>query len=243
MRDHTGHPFRTPAGSPLEPVHRIAILHADRDEAGGAIVLANVGDRLRFWISRSRDGNLELAGAIHGGVSSRFDLAGPDQQLVATDYKVGLLFSALFGGLAARAELYHVSSHLGDEFILDTGAQPVSTSREGLDILLQGSPFPGLVLYGGPGILVRTSNDFDRLSLRGGADWESASPGRARLYASIDLFSWAEVGWAPSLASEVGLALGQRVRIGMLLQVGRSRTEQFFREPEILIGSSISYVR
>ena len=243
IRDPDGHPFRTPVGSPLEPAHRLGFFRAARDSLRDGIGSADLGDRLSFWIRRDPDGPVEFAGSIQGGAFSRFDLTGPDQTLIEVHYRIGVLLRARLGALAARAEIYHVSSHLGDEFLLDTGARPISTSREGLEVLVQGSPLPGLTVYGGPGVLLRTSRDFDPLSLRAGADWESSPAARARLYASLHLFGWAELGWEPALAGEVGAAIGRGARLGFVLGLGPSRAEQFFRESERLLGLSISYVR
>ena len=90
IRDGNGHPFRTPAGSPLEPVHRLALLSATRDSLRDGIALADIGDRLGFWIRRDPDGEVEYAGAIHGGAFSRFDLGGPDQALIEVHYRPSL---------------------------------------------------------------------------------------------------------------------------------------------------------
>ena len=243
IRDPNGHPFRTPSGSPLEPVHRLALLSATRDSLRHGIALADIGDRLGFWIRRDPDGKVEVAGAMHGGVFSRFDLGGPDQALIEVHYRVGILLRARLGEVAARAELYHVSSHLGDEFLLDTGTRPISTSREGMELLLQGSPAPGLTVYGGPGVLLRATPDFEPLSLRAGAAWESAPRGRVRLYASVDYFGWAELEGKPAVAAEFGVALAQGTRIGLLMGFGPSRAEQFLRQSERLIGFAVSHVR
>ena len=243
IRDRNGYPFRTPAGSPLEPVHRLALVSATRDSLRDGIALAHVGDRLGFWIRRDPDGEVEYSGAVHGGAFSRFDLGGPDQALIEVHYRIGVLLRARFGEVAARAELYHVSSHLGDEFLLDSGTRPISTSREGLELMLQGSPISGLTVYGGPGALLRATRDFEPLSLRAGAEWESSPGSHARLHASVDLFSWAELDWEPAIAAEFGAGLGRGTRLGLLLGFGPSRAEQFLRQPERLIGLSVSHVR
>lgn len=243
IRDPNGHPFRTPGGSPLEPVHRLALLSATRDSLRDGIALADIGDRLGFWIRRDPDGEVEYAGAIHGGAFSRFDLGGPDQALIEVHYRIGVLLRARFGEVAARAELYHLSSHLGDEFLLDTGTRPISTSREGLELMLQGSPASGFTVYGGPGVLLRATPDFEPLSLRAGAAWESAPGARARFHASVDYFGWAELEWRPAIAAELGAGLARGTRVGLLLGFGPSRAEQFFRQSERLIGLSVSHVR
>lgn len=243
IRDPNGHPFRTPSGSPLEPVHRLALLSATRDSLRDGIALADIGDRLGFWIRRDPDGEVEFAGAIHGGAFSRFDLGGPDQALIEVHYRIGVLLRARFGEVAARAELYHVSSHLGDEFLLDTGTRPISTSREGMELMLQGSPASGLTVYGGPGVLLRATPDFEPVSLRAGAAWESAPGARARFHASIDYVGWAELDWKPAVTAELGAALAQGTRVGLLLGFGPSRAEQFLRKSERLVGVSVSHVR
>ncbi|MDE2662770.1 MAG: DUF1207 domain-containing protein [Gemmatimonadota bacterium] len=218
-------------------------MSARRDSLRDGIALADVGDRLGFWIRRDPGGKVEYAGAIHGGAFSRFDLGGPDQALIEVHYRIGALLRARFGAVAARAELYHVSSHLGDEFLLDTGARPISTSREGLELMLQGSPASGLTVYGGPGVLLRATTDFEPLSLRAGAAWESAPGARARFHASVDYFGWAELGWEPAIAAELGAGLARGTRVGLLLGFGPSRAEQFLRQSERLIGLSVSHVR
>ena len=243
IRDRNGHPFRTPAGSPREPVHRLAFLAATREAERDGIALADLGDRFGFWIRRDPEGAVEYAGAVHGGVFSRFDLGGPDQALIEVHYRLGVLLRARLGEIAGRAELYHVSSHLGDEFLVDTGTRPISTSREGLEFMLQGSPAPGLAVYGGPGILLRATDDFEPLSVRAGATWESPAGSSPRLLASVDLFAWEELEWKPAIAAEVGAGLGRGSRVGLLLGFGPSRAEQFFRQSERLIGVSVSHVR
>ncbi len=241
--DKNGHPFRTPAGSPLDPIHRIAVVSTDRAGERRTVAFADLGDRLGFWVRRDPTGTFELAGAVLGGAQSRFDLESPNNDFIEVHYRVGFQLRARIGSVAARAELYHVSSHLGDEVLVATGRAPISTSREGLDLLLQGSPIAGLVLYGGPGLVLRSTEGFRTLSVRGGADWESPRTRGLRPYASADFFSWSELDWDPSISIEAGLALGTRTRLGFLAGTGPSRAEQFFRENERVFGLSVSYLR
>jgi len=243
IHDKNGHPFRTLVGSPLDPVHRIAIVSAKRAGERGRIAFADLGDRIGFWIHRDPSGDIELAGAVLGGALSRFDLESTNNDFIEVRYRVGFQLRARIGALAARAELYHVSSHLGDEFLVRTGREPISTSREGLELLLQGSPISGLVLYGGPGFVLRSTEGLQTLSARWGADWETPRASGLRPYASADFFSWSEHDWDPTVALEAGLALGQRVRLGILAGFGPSRAEQFFREDEQVFGVSVSYLR
>lgn len=244
IRDPGGYPFHTPTHSPLEPLIRLGIVHVSRDTASGTVLLPDLGDRLSFWLHRAPAGDFELAGAVAGGVFSRFDLEGSDNEFIEAHYRVGFQLRARYRGLAARAELYHVSSHLGDEFLTRTGREPVSTSREGLELLIQGSPLSGLVVYGGPGVLIRSTEDFDSPSVRAGGMW---SPGKENQsfapYASGEIFAWSELDWDPVASLEAGIRFGRRARLGFTYGRGPSRAEQFFRENEELLGVAFSFLR
>jgi len=241
LHDANGFPFRIPSGSPLEPVHRLAVVGVSRGGETRTTAIAHLGDRLGFWIRRGP--GLELSGALHAGVFSRFDLERPDQEFVEVHYRAGFLFRAHFGPLAARAEIYHVSSHLGDELLVRTGREPISTSREGIEVLVQAAPLDGLVVYGGPGVLLRSTEDLGRLSFRAGADWRQPPAPHPGAYASVEAFAWAESDWDPMIALEAGLALGAHARIGATAGFGPSRAEQFFRESETLAGVAFTFTR
>jgi len=227
----------------LEPVHRLEVIGIDLDGERRQVVEADLGDRLGFWIHRDSTGDFELAGAIHAGAFSRFDLETANNDFIQIHYRLGFLLRARVGAWAARAELYHVSSHLGDEFLVRTGREPISTSREGVEILLQTSPLPGLMVYGGPGLILRTSQGFETPSVRWGLAWELLDSGAIRPYATAAFFSWSQVDWDPSGTFEAGAALGRRTRLGLLFGFGPSRAEQFFDQKDTVIGLSISYLR
>ncbi|MFQ5689015.1 MAG: DUF1207 domain-containing protein [Gemmatimonadota bacterium] len=245
LRDPAGYPFRTPSASPLEPLTRIAIVHTSRDTASRTVALPDLGDRLPFWIRRDPGGPWELAGAVVVGVFSRFDLEGSQNEFIEAHYRAAFQLRARYRGLAARASLYHVSSHLGDEFLQRTGRRPISTSREGVELLLQAAPVAGLLVYGGPGYLLRSTRDFERGSARAGFEWTPSSQSVRFLvpYLTGEIFSWDELDWDPIIALETGLGLGPHVRVGFEYGSGPSRAEQFFREHERVVGLLFSFRR
>lgn len=243
--DPGGHPFRTPIGSAIEPLHRLVFAHVSRDTVERGVVLADLGDRLAFWILRRPEGRVELAGALSAGAFSRFDLQTDRNEFLEVHYRVGFQLRARLGKLAARTELYHVSSHLGDELLVRTGGDPISTSREGVELLLQAAPFPGLTVHAGPGLLLRSTEGLERTSARLGAEWTAsgAEAGGRGPYVAAEAFAWAELDWDPLLAVEGGVAFGPRARLGAVFGAGPSRAEQFFRDAETLVGLSFSYRR
>lgn len=239
-------PFTPPLASPLEPHTRLAPVHVSRGERERWVGLVDLGDRFPFWIHRPDSAAAtgpRLAGSLAGGAFSRFDLEEHGNEFVEVHFRVGFRLRADLGGLEARGELYHVSSHLGDEFLERTGREPISTSREGVELLVAGRPAPTLRLYGGPGLLLRSTEDLGAGSLRAGLDWTPERPrwGAFRPYAAAELFGWAETGWEPTAAVEAGLAFGGgRYRLALLAGAGPTRAEQFLGEDETLWGASFS---
>lgn len=240
LHDAGGHPFRTPAFSPLEPGTRVSVAAVSRDTASRWLALPDFGDRLPFWIRRAPGERWELAGALAAGAFSRFDLQGSNNEFIHAHYRVGLQLRARVDELAGRLELYHVSSHLGDEFLRRTGRVPVSTSREALELLVQAAP-RSVVVYGGPGWIVRSTRSMGRASLRAGALWEPRWPGGSPdPYLGVEAFAWEELDWRPSITAEAGARLGRRIRVAAQLGFGPSRAEQFSSESERVLGVAFS---
>lgn len=256
-------PFVPPAASPLEPVTRLAPVRIRRGDRERWVGLVDLGDRFPFWlrrppcpgtatgggdgggpappVGRAARAGPALAASLAGGAFSRFDLESSQNDFIEVHFRVGLRLLARVGELEARAELYHVSSHLGDEYLLRTGRDPVSTSREGLELLVGGRPLYGLRLYGGAGLLVRSSREFQAASLRAGAEWApEVRRGAFRPYVAAELFAWDEQDWSPAASAEAGLRFGGSYRVGLVAGAGPSRADQFFRENETLVGLSFS---
>lgn len=186
---------------------------------------------------------LELAGAVAGGVFSRFDLEGNGNEFIEAHYRAGFRLRARLRGVESRLELYHVSSHLGDEFLERTGRTPISTSREGVELLVRAAPGGDVSVYGGPGVLLRSTRGLEPLSFRAGVEWRGrpAGPGGFAPYVSAESFWWDELG-TPMTTGEAGVrAVDGRVRLALLAGAGPSRAEQFFPDDdETLWGLSFS---
>ncbi|MFV1986356.1 MAG: DUF1207 domain-containing protein [Gemmatimonadota bacterium] len=239
----TGHPFRMPTISPLESVYRLAPVHVSRGDRSLWLGLAELGDRWSFWLRQRPDERFELSGAFHLKAASRFDLESVQNTFVEITFRVGGYLRARLGKVAARVEVYHVSSHLGDEFLLEEAVERVSTSREGVDFLFQVAPADGLILYGGPGWLIRSTLPLATPSFRVGSEWESTADTWVRPYVGVDANAWAELDWNPQVATEAGIALGRNARLGLLFGFGPPRADQFLYETETLVGLSFTYRR
>src|SRR2546426_4381726 len=94
--------------------------------------LASVGFGQTIGLVRESDWEL----AIAAGVFSQFNMQSATNDLINTDYLVGLPLTYRHGSWATRFRLYHQSSHLGDEYLLHTNAQRVDLTFEAAELLV-----------------------------------------------------------------------------------------------------------
>jgi hypothetical protein len=100
---------------------------------------------------------------LQAGVFSLFDVNSPSgsQDLVNADYAVAMMTSYRSGPISGFVRLFHQSSHLGDEYILNSRS-PVNRlglSYDGVDVKLSYDALDWLRVYGGPGVLFHVSPD------------------------------------------------------------------------------------
>ena len=118
---------------------------------------ANFGETFALYRNAAPlDGQWEIA--LQAGVFSIFNMnaASGSKDLVNADYTVGLLTSYRTGPFSGFLRLHHQSSHLGDEFILNsqTPVNRVNVSFEEVDLKLSYELASWLRIYGGGGMLV-----------------------------------------------------------------------------------------
>lgn len=94
--------------------------------------------------------------ALQAAVFSVFNMDALSKDLVNADYTVGLLTSYRNGPFSGFVRVHHQSSHLGDEFILNSRipVNRVNLSFEEIDLKLSYELTAWLRVYGGGGVLV-----------------------------------------------------------------------------------------
>ena len=116
---------------------------------------ANFGETFALYRDAAPlNGQWEIA--IQAGVFSTFNMDASSKDLVNADYTAGLLTTYRTGPFSGFLRIHHQSSHLGDEFILDspTPVHRVNLSFEEIDLKLSYELFSWLRVYGGGGILM-----------------------------------------------------------------------------------------
>ena len=202
--------------------------------------VANVsfGETFAFVRSPQYDwGEWEVG--LQASLDAIFDFTAQSTDLSNEDYFVGFTASLLTQGVTTQLRIYHISSHLGDEYLLAVGGDREDVSFEVIDVLVSYEPRKWLRLYGGLGVFVTPSPDFDPVLTEFGLELTSPRSflgGYWTPIAGMDLQVRQENDWIPDVSILAGIRLAQpgndvrRLEFFARYYNGRSPDGQFFRQ-------------
>ncbi len=159
--------FQPLIADPRQPQYYAEYRMGD-DIMGDNTIAVALGDE--FPIFRWRDvwpahGDLQIG--ILSGIWSVFNMQNPHEdefaELVNTDYLLGFPLSYAFDAWSMRLMLYHISSHLGDEFLVNNPGfipQRVNPSFEAFEWITSYQLTSGFRFYGGPGFVLHSDSTF-----------------------------------------------------------------------------------
>ena len=164
---------------------------------------ADPGDRNGFQFSMS------------AGVFAQFDMETNSMDVVNADFVVGPALSFREGIFSARARLYHQSSHVGDEYLINNKnavRDRLNYSYESIELLGALDIGDFRPYAGGEYVVRRDPNDLDRRSMQFGIDYRSEEKILldGRLVGGFDFQTFEQHDWNPSGSLKVGLAYGER---------------------------------
>lgn len=178
-------------------------------------------------------GNSQIG--IQGAVFALFNLDAPSSDLVNADYWIGIPVTYRNGPWSFLARIYHQSSHLGDEFILNNpGVKRVNLSYEDI-VTLVSYEWEHLRIYGGGGYILHSEPEVAREHLQAGVEF--VLPHAIRdidFITALDVQSSQELDWENSYSFQAGFQFrnlgNRRVRLMFEHFDGHSPNGQFFRE-------------
>jgi Protein of unknown function (DUF1207) len=255
--------FASPFADPIEPRMSIGLLATDvlasqggerpffalddpEDAAHDVQAAAAIGITIPFLELAEWDGGgMILTGMA--GVHARFRIEYPSRDDLGQDWIVGGGIEAAWDALSTRVRISHRSSHLGDEFVNDTGAERIEFGGEALDAMAAYT-FPGIArVYGGGSWIFRSYTDKqvaalvaigrrDRLVVQLGSDgeWELGD-GRFALVGGIDWQTAERTNWRSAVALGGGVTVHAHGRsLGLVARWfdGVSSLGEFFLTPE-----------
>jgi hypothetical protein len=244
--------FELPEASPR--VHGLAgrLLSARHgDSRFGQEAEAEVALGENFPVLALRGGDRPITLGFGSQVYARFSLTDARSAMISNDWVVGLNTTAVRGRWALTLELYHESSHLGDEYRDRFGAERLDWSRE---------VAVGWASYRS-GVWRLTSSFsyvlLDELGLeRPGASLAADFYGRAigaflgasvRPIGGVYVDGNAATNWRVSSSAKVGFTLGspsglgRDVGIALIAHDGLSTQRQFFREKSRYLGVELRF--
>jgi len=212
-----------------------------------------LGDRFAiFRVAGAHPGNglqLDLSGAVF----SQFHLDQPSFDLINADYLVGLPLTLRRDGFSTRLRVYHQSSHLGDEFLLNRQPERINLSFESL-VLIVSQEWGPLRMYGGGEEFFRTEPaDLAARLVHLGVELRPLTFTNGRLFAALDFKSVEEdERWIAAWSARAGLEIARIPSVGHPPRIVSFRLElydgaapygQFYREDIHYWGFGISIAR
>lgn len=242
-------PFQYPSASPrtFGLVGRyFRATTSDNDFGPSTEGEAAIGGNLPLVLLRRGDNPISLG--IGTEVYGRFNLTNPKSALVSDDWTVGFNVKGELGHWRPAIELYHESSHLGDEYRDDFNATRIDWTRELASAWLGYVAGP-LTFTGGITRVLRDQLGLTGWAFQGGIDYRGPPmrPAGIRLAPVAGLFAdtWEDADWKSSASARLGLVLpgsGRReFGVSLIGHWGRSTQRQFYLKPSEYYGIEIRF--
>jgi hypothetical protein len=242
--------FRPLIADPRWPHFSAAHQYYLGDPDFGNVAAVSFGETFALYRGALGRGWWEVG--IQAGVFAIFDLDARSSDLINADYFVAGVLAYRLGGFSALGRLFHQSSHLGDEFLLNRSrVERVNLSYEGVDAKVSYEAFGDVLrVYGGAGYLVRREPDtLDPWSLQYGVEFRSPWPGpnaAVRPIAGADVQYREENDFSADLSIRAGVqftgVLPSR-DLQLLVEYfnGRSPNGQFYRRKIDYLGIGVHF--
>jgi hypothetical protein len=218
--------------------------HPERaaQEVVAKVVLGGVFPLLR--LATWPEGGVVLV--ADGKVFARFRVEQPSRDDMGQDWFIGGGVEARHARWSGRATVVHRSSHLGDEFMAETGAERIEFGGESVDVTAAYDVTGFGRLYGGGAWIFRSYLPWDpqlralgvtdRFQFQAGMDreWRPWRDQRFGLYAGADWQAAQRTNWRStvSLAAGAGIRSGRSLRLLARFFDGPSPMGEFFLTPE-----------
>ena len=133
-------------------------------------------------------------------------------KIINNDYKLSFWYNLRRGRDSYRVRLYHISSHLGDDYIVRYQLSyytPNAVNYELLDVTMSRDLPIGLRVYGSAGVCLRGQTERQRFNLEVGAYYRQPGTKHQRLVGGIDAKFWQQTSFRPGIHAGIGYELGR----------------------------------
>jgi hypothetical protein len=184
---------------------------------------------------------------IEGAAFPRLDISEGRRDVVSTDFRFGLPLTYGVGRYQMKLAYYHLSSHLGDEFIERTGATRINYVR---DAAVWGHAYfltPDVRVYGEVAYAYSRDGGVRPWEFQFGAEYAPPCPTGScgAPFLAVNALLQEEHDFGGTLTVQAGWAwrneVGRLFRIGIQYLDGKSPQGEFFQHHEEQIGVGIWY--
>ncbi len=167
----------------------------------------------------------------------------------AVDFRIGSVITYKQGQTAYKAGYYHISSHVGDEFLVrNPGFQRINYVRDSLIVGVYHNVTEGLAVYGEVAYAFKTDGGAEPFELQFGTEYSSPNaicPGGAP-FAAVNYHGRQEFDFGGGLNvlagwEWIGSTSNRRLRIGGQFYTGKDTQWSFFDEDITMTGVGIWY--
>lgn len=223
---------------PKQPQFFVSYRYYRTPAENANVAAVGYGETFGLWRRAGRRSGDGLQLSVVGGLFAQFNLDAPSRDLVNADYTIGAQVTYRNGRNSGRLRIYHQSSHLGDEFLLQAQPQRINLSFESLELLYSRDWLPWRFYAGGEYLFHREPSDLKPAALHGGVEFHGVQPVwmSGRWVGGVDIKSWQEHDWAADVSVKVGLAFGaaqpgrRRLRVMLEGYRGYAPHGQFYEE-------------
>ena len=225
------------------------------------------GSKIAYPIRRSADNNIKIENnfgtyipmalwtdpenpdeeaelIFEAGVFSRFDV-GESWDMDAADYRFGFLSAYRYKNVVGKFEIYHVTSHLGDEYISRVGRKRDSYHLEEAALGFSWYPEPDVRLYAEAGLAVYAGSATENGRWQVGGEWLGPIlTGTLSPFVAFDVQSRNEIDWDVNLVLLAGMTFrgrkgGTGMRLGIEYYRGHDLQTQFKEDREHYLAISL----
>jgi hypothetical protein len=223
------------------------------DPSGKGTTIASVGLGDSFglvrWGGPASGEGVQLD--VIGSIFAQFNAKAASNDLINADYVIGLPLTFRRRGFSVRGRIYHQSSHLGDEYLLNSD----DIERENLSFesaeLIVSQEFRALRVYAGMERLLRREPDTLPANLfHGGLEFRAGRARTVQMVAGVDIKTTEFYDWSPAVSARGGLEFGRPgpgghpgrlVTLLLELYDGPSPYGQFFRDDISYAGIGLHF--
>jgi Protein of unknown function (DUF1207) len=241
--------FERPEASPR--VHGLAgrVISAQRGESRfGNEAEAEVALGENFPVLALRRGDRPITLGIGSQVYARFSLTDGRDALISNDWVVGMNSTAMLDAWAFTLEVYHESSHLGDEYEDRFDAKRIDWTREVVAAWASYTVGSWRVM-GSASYALRDELRLERPGASLGVDFRPprrSGGGAFRPVAGVYFDGSAATRWRVSASLKAGVALqaapgGREIGLALIAHDGLSTQRQFFRRESRYLGLEVRF--